>query len=182
MRGVDPKRLLFVDESSTNTTFTPRYARAPKGGRAHGKAPRNWDKNVTLISSMTLEGMGPSMSIEGSSDTVSFGIYMREILAPSLAAGQIVLMDNLSVHTSGWVREVIEEKGCELWLLPSYSPDFNPIEQAFSKVKNLMRRAKARTLQVLFEATTEAIGAVTGEDARGYFEHCGYKAPRGHSI
>ncbi len=182
MRGVDPERLVFVDESSTNTTFTPRYARAPKGERAHGKAPRNWDKNVTLISSTTLEGMGPSMSIEGSSDTVSFGIYMREILAPSLRAGQIVIMDNLSVHTSGWVRGLIEEEGCELWLLPSYSPDFNPIEQAFSKVKNLMRKAKTRTLQALFEATTEAIRAVTDEDARGYFEHCGYKAPRGHSI
>lgn len=178
MRGVDPKRLLFVDESSTNTTFTPRYARAPKGERAHGKAPRNWDKNVTLISSMSMEGMGPSMSIEGSSDTVSFGIYMREILAPRLGRGQIVVMDNLSVHTSGWVREIIEEKGCKLWLLPSYSPDFNPIEQAFSKVKNLMRRAKARTLDALFEATTEAIGTVTGEDARGYFEHCGYKTTR----
>jgi transposase len=182
MRGVDSSRLVFVDESSTNTTFTPRYARAPKGERAHGKAPRNWDKNVTLISSITLEGMGPSMSIEGSSDTVSFGVYMREILAPRLKRGQIVVMDNLSVHTSAWVRELIEERGCQLWLLPPYSPDFNPIEQAFSKVKNLMRKAKARTLQALFEATGRAIRAVTGEDARGYFEHCDYKTPRDHSI
>jgi transposase len=182
MRGVDPKRLVFVDESSTNTTFTPRYARSPRGERAHGKAPRNWDKNVTLISSITAEGMGPSMSIEGSSDTVSFGIYMREILAPSLMAGQIVVMDNLSVHRSKWVRELIEERGCELWLLPPYSPDFNPIEQALSKVKNLIRKAKARTLEALFEATRHALSAVTHEDTRGYFEHCGYKASRGHSI
>lgn len=182
MRGVAPGRFVFVDESSTNTTFTPRYARAPKGERAHGEAPRNWDRNVTLISSMTLEGMGPSMSIEGSSDTVSFGIYMREILAPRLKRGQIVVMDNLSVHTSGWVRDLIEEKGSQLWLLPSYSPDFNPIERAFSKVKNLMRKAKSRTLQALFEATTEAIRAVSDEDARGYFEHCGYKTPRVHPI
>lgn len=180
MRGVDPKRLVFVDESSTNTTFTPKYARAPKGERARGKAPRNWDKNVTLISSMSQEGMGPSMMIEGSSDTASFGLYMREILAPRLVAGQIVVMDNLSVHTSGWVRELIEEKGGELWLLPPYSPDFNPIEQAFSKVKNLIRKAKARTLEALFEATAEAIGAVSDEDARGYFKHCGYETPRGH--
>ncbi|CAN5433560.1 hypothetical protein BH20ACT10_BH20ACT10_11350 [soil metagenome] len=179
---MDPRRLVFVDESSTNTTFTPRYARAPKGGRAHGKAPRNWDRNVTLISSMTLEGMGASMSIEGSSDTVSFGIYMREVLAPGLVSGRIVVMDNLSVHTSGWVRELIEEKGCELWLPPPYPPDFNPIEQAFAKVKNLMRRAKARTLQALLEATTQAIRAATGEAARGYFEHCAYKTPRDHSI
>lgn len=182
MRGVDPKRLVFVDESSTNTTFTPRYGRAPKGERAHGKAPRNWDRNVTLISSMSMEGMGASMSIEGSSDTVSFGIYMREILAPSLESGQIVVMDNLSVHTSGWVRELIEEKGCELWLLPPYSPDFNPIEQAFSKVKNLLRKAKARTLEALFEATMGALGEVVASDAHGYFAHCGYKMARAHSL
>ena len=92
---------------------------------------------MTLICSITLCGMGASMSIEGSSDTDSFGLYMRDVLAPRLDAGQIVLMDNLSVHTSKWVRELIEERGCQLWLLPSYSPDMNPIEEAFSKVKAL---------------------------------------------
>jgi transposase len=182
LRGVDPRRLVFVDESSTNVALAPRYARAPKGERAHGNAPRNWGKNVTLISSITLSGMGPSMSIEGSSDTESFGLYVREILAPRLDAGQIVLMDNLSVHRSRWVRELIEERGCQLWLLPSYSPDLNPIEEAFSKVKNLLRKARARTLQALFEATTKALMAVSGEDARGYFEHCGYRTPQDHSL
>jgi transposase len=166
--------LVFVDESSTNIALTPRYARAPKGERAFGKAPRNWGKNVTLICSITLEGIGPSMSIEGSSDTESFSLYIRDVLAPRLKAGQIVIMDNLSVHTSKWVRELIEERGCKLWLLPSYSPDFNPIEEAFSKVKILLRRAGARTLQALFEATAEAIRAVSSEDARGYFGNCGY--------
>jgi len=102
--GVDPGRLLFVDESSTNIALTPRYGRAPKGERAFGKAPRNWGKNVTLISSITTEGMGPSMSIQGSSDTEAFGLYVRNVLAPRLEAGRIVLMDDLSVHTSGWVR------------------------------------------------------------------------------
>jgi transposase len=124
-RRRDPGRLLFVEESSTNIALTPRYARAPKGERAFGKAPRNWGKNVTLISSITTEGMGPSMSIEGSSDTESFafGLYMKTVLAPHLRAGQIVLMDNLSVHKAGWVRDLIEDKGCQLWLLPPYSPD-----------------------------------------------------------
>ena len=182
LRGVDAERLLFVDESSTNVALTPRYARAPKGERAHGKAPRNWGKNVTLISSISVEGMGASMSIEGSSDTDSFGRYMREILAPRLKSGQIVLMDNLSVHTSGWVRELIEERGCQLWLLPSYSPDMNPIEEAFSKVKNLLRKAKARTLEALFEATAQALGAISADDARGYFEHCGYEMTQDHSL
>lgn len=182
MRGVAPERFVFVDESSTNIALTPRYARAPKGERAFAKAPRNWGKNVTLISSITAKGMGPSMSMEGSADTESFGLYMKGILAPRLEAGQIVVMDNLSVHKSRWVRELIEQRGCQLWLLPSYSPDFNPIEEAFSKVKGLLRRAKARTLQGLFEATHHALSAITREDARGYFEHCGYKTPQAHSI
>ena len=182
LRGVDPKRLIFVDESSTNVALTPRYARAPRGERAHGKAPRNWGKNVTLISSITPEGMGPSMSIEGSSDTESFGLYMRDVFAPRLKPGQIVLMDNLSVHKSGWVRDLIEERGCQLWLLPSYSPDLNPIEEAFSKVKNLIRKAKARTLEALFRATAGALGAVSEQDARGFFEACGYGSSRDHSL
>ena len=182
LRGVDPERLLFVDESSTNIAMVARYGRAPKGERAHGKAPRNWGKNVTLISSITLEGMGPSMSIQGSSDTESFSLYMREVLAPSLKSGQIVLMDNLSVHRGAWVRDLIEEKGCRLWLLPSYSPDMNPIEEAFSKVKNLIRKAKARTLEALFAATAEALGEVSEEDARAFFEDSGYRILRGHPL
>jgi transposase len=181
LKGVDPKRLLFVDESSTNIALTPRYGRAPKGERARGRAPRNWGKNVTLISSIDSEGMGPSMSIEGPSDTDSFGIYLREILAPSLKAGQIVVMDNLSVHKGKWVRELIEDKDCQLWFLPPYSPDFNPIEEAFSKVKTLLRRAQARVLERLFEATEEALLAISAKDARSYFEHCGYAMPRAHS-
>jgi transposase len=91
-------------------------------------------------------------------------------------------MDNLSVHTSGWVRELIEESGCQLWLLPSYSPDMNPIEEAFSKVKQLLRKAKARTLEVLFVATAQALDAVSADDAHGYFEQCGYKMPEDHPL
>ena len=174
--------MVFVDESSTNVALTPRYGRAPKGERAHAKAPRNWGMNVTLISSISMEGIGVSMSIEGSSDTDSFGRYMKEILIPSLKSGEIVLMDNLSVHTSGWGRDLVEGKGCQLWLLPSYSPDMNPIEEAFSKVKELLRRAKARTLEALFEATAQALRAVSADDARGYFEHCGYVKPQDHSL
>jgi transposase len=179
---VDPERLLFVDESSTNVAMVPRYARAPKGERAHAKAPRNWGTNVTLISSITMEGMGPSMSIEGSSDTESFSLYMRNVLAPSLKAGQIVLMDNLSVHKGKWVRDLIEERGCQLWLLPSYSPDMNPIEEAFSKVKNLLRKAKARTLAALFAVTGRALGAVSEEDAHGFFKACGYDTTQDHLL
>lgn len=107
---------------------------------------------------------------------------MRNVLAPTPKAGQIVLMDNLSVHKSKWVREPIEERGCQLWLLPSSSPDFNPVEEAFSKAKNLPRKAKARTLQALSEATAEALETVSAGDARGYFDHCGYRTPKDHSL
>jgi transposase len=182
LSGVDPERLIFVDESSTNIAMVPRYGRAPRGRRAFGKAPRNWGKNVTLISSMTTEGMGPSISIQGSSDTESFGLYIREVLAPRLRVGQIVLMDNLSVHKAGWVRSLIEDKGCQLWLLPAYSPDLNPIEEAFSKVKNLIRKARARTLEALFAVTARALEAISKEDARGFFADCGYDASRDHSL
>jgi transposase len=182
LRSIDPKRLLFVDESSTNVALAPRYGRAPKGERARGKAPRNWGKNVTLISSITLEGMEASISIEGSSDTNSFSLYIRNVLLPRLKSGQIVLMDNLSVHKGKWVRELIEGKGCQLWLLPSYSPDLNPIEEAFSKVKTLLRKAKARTLEELFEATAHALCAISADDARGYFDHCGYVKTQDHPL
>jgi transposase len=180
---VDPRRLVFVDECSTNIALTTRYARAPRGERAYGKAPRNWGKNVTLISSITLfEGVGPSLSIEGSSDGESFSLYLREALCPALRPGQIVVMDNLSVHKSKAVRELIESCGCELWFLPAYSPDFNPIEEAFSKIKHSLRKAKARTLEALFEATRPALCAVTAGDADGFFSHCGYRTPQAHSL
>jgi transposase len=179
LSGIDPARLVFVDESSTNVAMTPRYGRAPKGQRARGSAPRNWGKNITLICSISLDGgIGPSLSIEGSSDTESFSLYLREFLVPALRPGQIVVMDNLSVHRSAWVRDLVEGKGAEVLLLPPYSPDFNPIEEAFSKVKTILRKAKARTRDALFEATHRALDAVTVEDARGFFAHCGYGTMR----
>ena len=182
LRGVDPERLIFVEESSTNIAMVPRYARAPKGERAYAKAPRNWGRNVTLISSITTEGMGPSVSIEGSPETESFSLYMRNVLIPRLRAGQIVLMDNLSMHKSKWVRDLVEEKGCQLWLLPSSSPDMNPIKEALSKVKNFVRKAKVRTLEALFVVTGGALEVVSKEDARGFFEACGYHTPQDHSL
>jgi transposase len=138
---------------------------------------------VTLICSISLEGgIGPSLSIEGSSDTESFGLYLREVLCPALRPGQIVVMDNLSVHKSAWARELVEGEGAEVMLLPPYSPDLNPIEEAFSKVKGTLRKAKARTREALFEATHRALCALTPDDARGFFGHCGYGTPGVPSI
>ncbi len=172
-----------MDECSTNVRMVPLRARAPKGERAFGKAPRNWKENVTLISSISLAGgMGASMSVEGSADGEAFLLYVEHFLCPTLERGQIVVMDNLQVHKMKRVRELIEERGCSLVFLPSYSPDFNPIEQAFSKIKGILRKVKARTFEALVEATGQALSAVTVQDALGFFGHCGYRAPGAHPL
>ncbi len=177
------KRLVFVDECSTNVRLVPLRARAPRGERAYGKAPKNWKNNVTLISSIsTTGGMGASMSIEGAADGEAFWLYVEHFLCPSLERGQIVIMDNLQVHKMKRVREMIEGCGCSLMFLPSYSPDFNPIEGAFSKVKTILRKAKARSFEAIVEASGEALRAVTRQDALGFFAHCGYGMSLVHSI
>jgi transposase len=167
--------LVWVDECGTHTSMTRLYARAPKGERAYGSVPRNRGKNTVLIASMTLEGaMGEAMALEGSTKAFVFEAYVEHFLAPSLQEGQIVVMDNLGAHKTDRVRELIEEKGCELWFLPAYSPDLNPIEEAFSKVKARLRKAAARTREALLEAMGEALSAITPRDAAGWFAHCGY--------
>jgi len=170
----DPGRLVFVDECGTNIGLTPLRARAPKGERAFGKAPRNRGKNTTLLASMGLGGMGPCLAVEGSTTKAVFEAYVEEVLAPSLSPGQVVVMDNLSAHKGERVRELVEGRGAKLLFLPSYSPDFSPIEEAFSKLKSLLRRAEARTREALVEAIGRALDAVTSDDVRGWFEHCGY--------
>jgi transposase len=171
-----------VDECSTNVRLVPLLARAPKGQRALGKAPRNWKENVTLISSISLEGPGLSMSMEGSADGEAFSLYVEHFLCPTLKPGQIVVMDNLQVHKMKKVRELIEGCGCQLVFLPSYSPDLNPIEEAFSKVKTLLRKAKARSFEALVEATGQVLSRVSKEDAQGFFTHCGYGTSRALSL
>jgi transposase len=173
---VDAERLVFVDEMGTNVSLSPLYAWSPKGKRAFGSAPRNWGKNVTLLASITREGLGPCLAVEGSTTREVFETYLEHVLAPTLKPGQMVVMDNLSAHKGGRVKEIIESIGCELSYLPPYSPDFNPIEQAFSKVKGLMRRAEARTRESLIDAMGLELSAVSARDARGFFRHCGYSA------
>ncbi len=171
-------RFVFVDECSTNVSLRPLYAWSPRGERALCWAPRNyWGKNVTLLSSMTLLGMGPSLAVEGSTTRAVFEAYVEKALVPSLLrCGQVVVMDNLfSAHKGERMRELIEERGCELLYLPPYSPDFNPIEQALSKVKGLLRGAESHTREVLIEAMGRALFAVSAQDASGFFWHCGYE-------
>lgn len=175
--GTEAERFVFVDECGTNTSLRPLYAWSRRGERALCSAPRNWGKNVTLISTMTLDGMGPSLAVEGATTGAVFEAYVEGVLVPGLRAGQVVVMDNLSAHKGERIRQLIEGKGCELVYLPPYSPDFNPIEQAFSKVKGMVRKAEARTREALIEAMGMALSAVSARDAWGFFRHCGYRVP-----
>jgi transposase len=138
--------------------------------------PRNRGKNQTLIASITLQGgIGAALSIEGSTDAELFETYVEELLAPTLIAGQVVVLDKLGAHRTERVSELVEERGADLLFLPSYSPDLNPIEEALSKIKNIVRKAGARTREALNEALSEAIKAVRLEDVLGWFAHCGYR-------
>jgi len=126
---------------------------------------------------MNVEGMGPCLAVVGPTTREVFEAYVEKVLAPSLRSGQLVVMDNLSAHKSPRVRELVEELGAKLLYLLPYSPDLNPIEEAFAKIKSLMRKAEARTRETLLEVMGAAISAVSARDARGFFEHCGYGTP-----
>ncbi len=172
---VDAKRLVFVDEMGANVSLCPIYAWSRRGERAHAKAPRNWGKNVTLLASITAGGVGPCLAVEGPTTREVFETYLERVLAPVLRPGQTVVVDNLSAHKGGRVKEIVEARDCELVYLPPYSPDLNPIEQTFSKIKGLLRRAEARTREALIEAMGRALEAVTVRDVLGFFAHCGYR-------
>ncbi len=170
--------LVFVDETGSHTAMTPLYSYAPRGQRAYGKVPRNYGAIMTLIASLSLSGMGEALILDGAADGATFELYVEQILAPSLHAGQIVILDNLSIHLSPRVRQAVEARGCRLLFLPAYSPDFSPIEEAFSKLKSFLRRVGARSREDLQEAIAQALTLITAQDALGWFTHCGYPPPR----
>ena len=132
---------------------------------------------MTLMASLSLQGMGEALVWEGAADAAAFESYIEQVLAPSLHSGQIVVMDNLSIHLGDRVRQAIQARGCQLLFLPAYSPDFSPIEGAFSKLKAFLRRVGARTRDELFEAIAQALPMITPTDALGWFTHCGYLPP-----
>ena len=172
---VDPERLVvFVDEMGVHTSLAPLCGYSPKGERVRLRVPRNRGKNTTLLASMTLGRMGEAMAVEGSTNREVFEAYVEYVLVPTLEAGQVVVMDNLSAHKPARVRELIERRGCELNYLPAYSPDFNPIEEAFAKIKGMLRRAGSRTKDALVDALGQALSAVSTQDAQGYFQHAAY--------
>lgn len=166
----------MIDETQATVKLTRRYARAPGGARARGSVPRNQGTGTTLIAALTTQGIDAPMTLEGALDTAACIVYVREVLCPTLKPGQIVLMDNLSPHKDDEVRRLIEEAGCHVIFFPSYSPDLSPIELAFSKIKQCLRTAGARSQEALEAAIKAAIDAITHADALGYFRHCGFRS------
>ena len=166
--------LVFLDETGSHLGYTPPHAWAPRGQRAYATAPANRGENKTVIAALTLDGVGPRMRFDGAMTTARFEGYVRFVLAPTLRPGQVVIADNLQAHLGPVVRAAIERRGARFLPLPPYSPDFNPIEEAFSKVKQALRRAQARTDDSLRAATWAAFDTITNADAAGWFTHCGY--------
>jgi len=165
---------MFVDESGVTTQMTRRWGRAPRGERIAEATPQGHWQVLTMLGTMSLRGMVATMTVESATDGDVFLAYLEQVLCPKLKPGDVVVMDNLSAHKVNRVRELIEATGAELLYLPPYSPDFNPIEKAWSKLKQLLRAAKARTAEALEQAVTQALLAITAENAFAWFQHCGY--------
>jgi len=171
---LDLHRVKFIDESGINLAMTRLYGRAPQGERVVGSTPQNYGQNVTMIGALSCTGLEAVMTIEGAADADVFRAYVQEVLCPTLRQGDIVVADNLSVHKAAGVQEAIAAQGARLLYLPPYSPDLNPIERCWSKIKTFLRAAKARTRETLDAAVTRALATVTESDARAWFAHCGY--------
>ncbi|MCK0508008.1 IS630 family transposase [Aromatoleum anaerobium] len=174
MAQYPPSRLRFIDESGVNIAMTRHYGRALRGERVPDAVPKNHGRNVTLLGAVSCRGIDAVMTVEGPTDAAVFRAYVDQVLLPTLAPGDIVVMDNLSAHKVKGIREAIEGAQAHLLYLPPYSPDWSPIEACWSKLKTALRAAKARTREALDEALKRVLNTVTAADARGWFAHCGY--------
>jgi transposase len=180
-RGLDPARFVWVDETGSDLGLTRTHSRAPRGQRADSTVPSKRGKNRTLITALTLEGIGPGLLLDEAIDRTTFDGYIIHCLAPTLKPEQIVVVDNLKVHYSDRAKAAIEARGAHLWYLPPYSPDFNPIEEAFSKAKTFLRSVAPRTLEDHSTAIWAALSTITPHDAAGWFAHAGYLRSRHHA-
>jgi transposase len=166
---IDLDRLIFLDESGVSTQMTRLYGRCAGGARIHETTPDGRWKILTILGAICTRGMLATMTIEAATDREIFLAYLDEVLCPKLRIGDVVIMDNLSSHKVQGVRERIEAAGAQLLYLPPYSPDLNPIEKAWAKLKQLLRAAKARTKEALDQAIAELLPMLTAEDARAWF-------------
>ena len=167
-------RLKFLDEAGSNIAMTPRYGRAKPGERVNESTPLNYGENITMLAAISLSGIDAPMTIEGAVDGLVFKTYVEQVLAPTLESGDVVVMDNLGAHKVAGVIDAIEARGAKAIFLPPYSPDLNPIEKCWSKIKTYLRSAKARTREALEKALKEALVLITPKDAAGWFASCGY--------
>lgn len=154
--------------------MTRRYGRAVRGCRVHDAVPRNHGRNITVLGALSCYGLDAVMTVEGAADAAVFRAYVRQVLVPTLKPGDIVVMDNLSVHKVAGIKQAIQAAGASLIYLPPYSPDLSPIEPCWSKIKEKLRGVKARTREALDAALAKIIGRISNSDARGWFAHCGY--------
>lgn len=169
-----PRRLKFLDETGVTINLTPVYGRAAPGVRVVDKVPRNYGRPLSLLAVLSPRGLSAPMTVEGPVDGGVFRVYVEQVLGPTLLPGDIVVMDNLAVHKVAGIAEAIRARGARLEYLPPYSPDFNPIEQGWSKLKTALRQCKARTRRTLERALSAFLPTVSSADARAWFRHCGY--------
>lgn len=168
------RRVVFVDETGVNLALAKNYGRAPRGQRAVGAVPKNYGQSVTLIGAIDAQGLCASLTFRGATDTLAMKVFVKEVLLPALQPGDCVIWDNLAVHKTRIVQELFARARVELLFLPPYSPDLNPIELCWSKLKTYLRAVGARTYETLSKAISAAIKLITATDARNWMRHCGY--------
>jgi transposase len=176
-KKLDPRRLVFVDEAGSNIGMTRDYARAPRGERAPGSVPRNRGTVTTMLGALDIRGVRALMTVEGATDTDVFEAFLEQVLVPKLRPGDIVILDNVGAHKPELMRRLIAQAGASLIFLPAYSPDMNPIELCWSKLKAALKDFGARTVDDLHRAIGRAMDLICADDAAGWFKHCGYEAP-----
>ena len=166
--------LKFIDETGMNLALTRRYGRAAPGVRVVDTVPQNYGQNISFLASLSVHGLSAPMTVDGAVDAEVFRVYVDQVLGPTLVPGDIVLMDNLAVHQVDGIEQALGGRGARLAYLPPYSPDLNPIEKCWAKIKTALRRAKARTREALEAALKQALQTITAADALAWFAHCGY--------
>jgi transposase len=173
-RRLEAQHLIFIDESGLNLALTRLYARAPRGVRAVGSVPQNYGQSLTVLAALDSRGMRAALLVPGATDRDVFLSFLRQVLGPQLKPGTMVVMDNLAAHKGIDVAEALQQRGAQLCYLPPYSPDYNPIELAWSKVKTFLRGIGARTRRKLSRSLHLALTQITRQDAEAWFRHCGY--------
>jgi transposase len=171
---MDTSRFVFLDETGTSTNMVRRYGRCPRGERLVGATPWGHWKTTTLVAGLRANGVVAPLVLDGPMTGEAFRAYVEQMLAPALAPGDVVVMDNLAAHKVSGVREAIRAVGASVLYLPPYSPDLNPIEQFFAKLKALLRKAAARTKDALWGAIGQLLDTVPERECQNYFAHCGY--------